>query len=556
MPVLIAHLDLEMANPSQEPLSVSATDPTALTGTFVVKESGRYTIRFRNNSNEPNRDPVPYDVIAIPDRVPTARFLEPEYVRLKVPANSDLDLVMAGADDHGVKDATLSVMLGNEVLLSKNVLEGRPVEPGFRVTETLDLERLRIKPGSTLTYKLTVRDNRVPSSNQLETETRVIEVRESAGPAEKQRRDEFRRELRKEEQEIAAVLRNRSEEKQRMGQAVLFGRRSVGPEPTASPKAVGSAASSEPARTGAPDFAQEPMTARPAHRSKLGEDVDKAIREGVRFLKATQRDDGSWSDVEMEARTGMTSLITLALFAAGEMHGSPPVDKALEYLRGFGPEQLHSTYAMSLQTMVFANEAAEPKRDLMRIAANVRWLEQAQIKPGEPVFWPGSWSYSDSKRARTGDNSNSQYALLGLLAAKEAGVPVKPEVWALARAYWEKSQKLDGSWAYTPEASRMSASMTCAGISSLIIAALGHGQGQDLPQGASIQNCGKGGVNRNVQRGIDWVASHFWVNQNFGDGQQWRFYYLYGLERAGRLAGIRFFGQHDWYRTGCRATGP
>jgi hypothetical protein len=46
------------------------------------------------------------------------------------------------------------------------------------------------------------------------------------------------------------------------------------------------------------------------------------------------------------------------------------------------------------------------------------------------------------------------------------------------------------------------------------------------------------------------MASHFHVGQNFGGGQQWKLYYLYGLERAGRLAGIRFFGQHDWYRLG------
>ena len=99
--------------------------------------------------------------------------------------------------------------------------------------------------------------------------------------------------------------------------------------------------------------------------------------------------------------------------------------------------------------MVFA--AAEPERDQLRIAANVEWLERAQIRPGDAVFWPGSWSYSDSKRAKPGDNSNTQYALLGLHAASEAGVPVKPEVWALARAYWEHCQKNDGSWAYTPD---------------------------------------------------------------------------------------------------------
>jgi hypothetical protein len=277
------------------------------------------------------------------------------------------------------------------------------------------------------------------------------------------------------------------------------------------------------------------------------EEVDKAIHDAVRFLKSNQRDDGSWTDIELEARTGMTSLVTLALMTAGETADSPTVKKALEYLRHFGPAELRSTYAISLQTMVYA--AAEPERDQLRIAANVRWLEQAQIKPNDPVFWPGSWTYSDTKR-RPGDNSNSQYALLGLHSASEAGVPVKPEVWALARAYWEKSQKLDGSWAYTPDSTNPTASMSCAGLSSLIISGLRRYQGQEFLQGESIQNCGKGGVNRNIQRGIDWLANHFQVGANFGGGQQWRFYYLYGLERAGRLAGIRFFGQHDWYRLG------
>jgi hypothetical protein len=65
-----------------------------------------------------------------------------------------------------------------------------------------------------------------------------------------------------------------------------------------------------------------------------------------------------------------------------------------------------------------------------------------------------------------------------------------------------------------------------------------------------IHNCGVGGFNPNLQRGIDWLAANFAVGQNFPMGQQWKHYYLYGLERAGRLAGIRFFGRNDWYRVG------
>ena len=43
------------------------------------------------------------------------------------------------------------------------------------------------------------------------------------------------------------------------------------------------------------------------------EEVERAIREGVRFLKQEQRADGSWLDVHGDARTGTTSLVTLAL---------------------------------------------------------------------------------------------------------------------------------------------------------------------------------------------------------------------------------------------------
>jgi type II secretory pathway pseudopilin PulG len=279
------------------------------------------------------------------------------------------------------------------------------------------------------------------------------------------------------------------------------------------------------------------------------EQVEKAIRAGGRFLKEKQKDDGSWHDLDEErSKTGTTSLIVLALLTAGEPVNSPTISKALDFLRKFTPERLNSTYAVALQTMVFA--AATPESDQIKIAANVNWLERAQIKPGERTNWPGSWSYTEFKTS-PGDNSNSQYALLGLNAAVEVGVPVRPEVWTLARTYWERAQKNDGGFSYTPEdRSPATASMTCAGISSLIITGLKRFQGQEFLVGDQIQNCGKGGFNISLQRGTDWLAGHFFVGQNFGNSQQWKFYYLYGLERAGRLTGQRFFGDHDWYREG------
>jgi hypothetical protein len=291
-----------------------------------------------------------------------------------------------------------------------------------------------------------------------------------------------------------------------------------------------------------------PVISAPAEGAVTREEVERAIRDGVRYLKQQQRADGSWEEIDIEAKKGTTALVTLALMTAGEPVNSPAISRALDYLRNFAPEDLKSVYAVSLQTMVFA--AAQPDRDQLKIAHNVRWLEDAQLKANDRFPWPGSWTYTAFKN-RQGDNSNTQYALLGLNAASEVGVPVKPEIWRLSRQYWEMCQRPDGGWNYTPEDRQTtSGSMTCAGVSSLIITGLKRFQGQEFLQGDRIQNCGIGGVNPRLEAGIDWLSAHFRVGENYGHGQQWRYYYLYGMERAGRLTGQRFFGEHDWYREG------
>src|SRR5262249_15008939 len=47
-------------------------------------------------------------------------------------------------------------------------------------------------------------------------------------------------------------------------------------------------------------------------------------------------------------------------------------------------------------------------------------------------------------------------------------------------------------------------------------------------------------------RALRWIVDHFRINLSRNT-----FYSLYGIERAGRLSGERFFGEHDWYREGC-----
>jgi hypothetical protein len=232
------------------------------------------------------------------------------------------------------------------------------------------------------------------------------------------------------------------------------------------------------------------LSAQAAPESLTRQEVEHAIREGVCYLKEQQREDGSWPDLDAGTRTGTTSLVTLALLSAGEPADSPTINRAIHFLRDFAPGQLRSVYAVSLQTRAFA--AADPDHDKERIARNVRWLEQAQIQPRGRVLWPGSWAY-DRSGTRHGDNSNTHYALLGLDAAAEVGVPVKPLVWALADRYWSRYQQKDGGWGYTPDvAGPATASMTCAGISSLILARTRRIFGQESLEADGVRGCGRG----------------------------------------------------------------
>ena len=94
--------------------------------------------------------------------------------------------------------------------------------------------------------------------------------------------------------------------------------------------------------------------------------------------------------------------------------------------------------------------------------------------------------------------------------------------------------------------------MTCAAISSLVII------DEHLPQtvpvlNGRIQCCGGEDRLEDVEGASKWLASNFTVRDNPPRGNPMgteRLYYLYGMERAARLTGQRFFGTHDWYREG------
>lgn len=279
-------------------------------------------------------------------------------------------------------------------------------------------------------------------------------------------------------------------------------------------------------------------------RSGQAEDIDpQAVREaidrGIAYLKREQSRDGTWSDWTGQPG-GVTALCTLALLNAGVPVEDPSMQRALTYLRKLPPEK---TYATALQTMVLCE--ADPKADLLLIDRNAKWLVGKQVRNGPNA---GGWSYPGN--GGNTDNSNTQFAVLALQAAEDAGINVSDQTWRLILKYWNQGQANDGSWNYQNTGiGAGTGSMTCAGIASYVIASGRLTESDAEVVNGQVQCCARKDNDPTIERALAWLGARFSVNSNPGNAGWW-LYYMYALERVGRMTAERFIGSHDWYREG------
>ena len=278
--------------------------------------------------------------------------------------------------------------------------------------------------------------------------------------------------------------------------------------------------------------------------------VRRSIEMGKQYLLNQQNDNGSWqgSD-EAHHPEGVTALVTLALLNSGVSPRDERIDKAIRRLTEL-PQSRLSTYVAGLRLMVLAT--ADPSGKLYRpiMRKDVEWLEDNQIKSN---FALGGWSYP---YAGSGDGSNTQYALLGLHEASKVGVEVQRETWARSLEYWKNSFHPSGGFGYGVNKKRVNGSMTCAGIASTIICEENLAAADQFVSEGEVVCCRPDPSSELIEQGLAWMARRFAVRgnpaptgfiKNIG-----KFYYLYGMERVGRLSGRRFIGDHDWYREGAK----
>jgi hypothetical protein len=283
----------------------------------------------------------------------------------------------------------------------------------------------------------------------------------------------------------------------------------------------------------------------------------------------------------------------MALLHSGVKADDPAIRSGLNYVQGQPLKQTYDvasllmlieTKYLPLENLGDVEELTEEKaKDAVRkgLSAEDRalarkaldWLLRNQTKRG-------TWGYPDM--AEFNDHSNTQYALLGLKSAARMGLAVPEDVWRRVIEHWLMMQRAGGKkaalkvegfdgqemnlsgpsdemiaagpWGYLvanvqdlPDGDQGYGAMTCAGLTSLVIAE------SELAAKKALDPRLRERVDLAKRRGLVWLQENYSVRgapPSAGFWSMFHLYYLFSLERVGVLYGIRKIGGHDWYLEG------
>ena len=329
----------------------------------------------------------------------------------------------------------------------------------------------------------------------------------------------------------------------------------------------------------------------------LQKSIDEAIERGAAYLRTVQKQNGLIGDVAMSGQhhyaIGTTALSGLALLAAGDTQGVAGVDKAMAYCRAqdkeraaAGSRTTYDTGTLLMFVTAYYKQAGKPTKGAKKHTVTKEDRDNPCKLPPDIEAWikdmamflintqetDGGFGYPKPRE----DMSNTQYALLGLRAARDCGANVPGQVFkrvidrllAIQEAdgpkvlrtiggtkKGEPVYKVDGGdrargWRYLVGPYPATGSMTTSGIGSLAICHDALTQPRRLP---FYKPSDELAVQRAVADGFAWLDVNFAVDRNPGiNAPAWHFYYLYGLERAAIFGGRTLIGAHDWYIEGAR----
>jgi hypothetical protein len=294
--------------------------------------------------------------------------------------------------------------------------------------------------------------------------------------------------------------------------------------------------------------------------------IRAAIRRGVQFLKSQQNDDGSWTHLGHDL--GITALVGLALVENGVPVNDRVIQNALSVVRGTAPSNTF-TYDISLAILFLSRVGASSDKALIqelgtRLAGGqlttggwtyVCPLVPQSAKPASVSNSPRPGTAADKRPGRLttgmmrmggfGDNSNTQFAVLGIWVAGRAGLDVRETMADVDRRF-RSTQSPTGGWGYAGGGE--SDAMTCAGLMSLALAK-GH---KILENQMANRKPGEGGADKRkadadpqLERGLKRVELYA---NTMGPGST--LYFMWSIERVAVALGLNRLGNIDWYKRG------
>jgi hypothetical protein len=284
--------------------------------------------------------------------------------------------------------------------------------------------------------------------------------------------------------------------------------------------------------------------------------VEKALERGRRFILKSQTGD-HWPPYGKGGKHGQTcgptGLAVYALMESGMNPQSPKIAAALQWLT---EQKEGMTYSLACRMLAYAAaERTQPGkyREFLAKDAKQLWTSMnggrihylAPGRPEKPRSKKGKSARAPKPRGGGGfDNSNTQFALLGLWAASERGVEIPTSFWKESLIHWRGCQNRDGGWGYRGRSEKGGSrgTMSASGLASLFVC------NDKLFMGEYVK-CGRGRLDKHTAAGLRWFEKGFATGLG-GTMAAWANYYLYGVERVALASGYKYFGGHDWYKEG------
>ncbi len=286
-------------------------------------------------------------------------------------------------------------------------------------------------------------------------------------------------------------------------------------------------------------------------RGATPEAVNKSIGMATTWLYQHQQN-GNWEELpapdpkgkNRDAKggqfTGPTALAVLALLNTGESPQDPRIKDAVDFLL---KTPTKGVYALGIRCQMWAMLPQTPAiREALKRDAGFLFGSIKTTGPGR-----GMYDYTPNPTGKSYSHSRSQYAVLGMWAADQAGGDVPDSYWKMVEEAWRRNQDLSGGWTYANPADtkwQPTPGMTTVGVASLFITQ----EYLHAPEGIT---CRGNDSNDAIDRGIKWLGDNmgkFATDQPYA--RDFVYPTLYAYERVGAASGYRYFGGIDWYEKG------